>query len=87
MLMALQYKGYLRDVDLHKYAEMMPKSEDYNTGFVGSIYDLQPKLTCTGLRRHRSRNLDERVRVMPTWWILVGRVWQIWTRRWWQGIQ
>ncbi len=43
MLMALQYKGYLRDVDLHKYAEMMPKSEDYNTGFVGSIYDLQPK--------------------------------------------
>lgn len=43
MLMALQYKGYLRGVDLQKYAEMMPKSEDYNTGFVGSIYDLQPK--------------------------------------------
>lgn len=43
LLMALQYKGYLKDVDLHKYAEMMPKSEDYNTGFVGSIYDLQPK--------------------------------------------
>lgn len=43
MLMALQFKGYLKDVDLHKYAEMMPKSEDYNTGFVGSIYDLQPK--------------------------------------------
>ncbi len=43
MLMALQYKGYLKGVDLHKYAEMMPKSDDYNTGFVGSIYDLQPK--------------------------------------------
>ncbi len=47
MLMALQYKGYLKDVDLHKYVEMMPKSDDpwsgYMTGFVGSIYDLQPK--------------------------------------------
>lgn len=43
MLMGLQYKGYLSGVDLHRYAEMMPKSEDYNTGFVGSIYDLQPK--------------------------------------------
>lgn len=43
MLMGLQYKGYLGGVDLHKYAEMMPKSDNYNTGFVGSIYDLQPK--------------------------------------------
>lgn len=43
MLMALQYKGYLKGVDLYQYAEMMPKSDDYNTGFVGSIYDLQPK--------------------------------------------
>ena len=43
LLMALQYKGYLKDVNLAKYAEMMPKSDDYNTGFVGSIYDLEPK--------------------------------------------
>lgn len=43
LLMALQYKGYLGGVNLHQYAEMMPKSDDYNTGFVGSIYDLQPK--------------------------------------------
>lgn len=43
MLMALQYKGYLKGVDLYQYAEMMPKSDNYNTGFVGSIYDLQPK--------------------------------------------
>lgn len=43
MLMALQYKGYLKGVDLYRYAEMMPKSDDYNIGFVGSIYDLQPK--------------------------------------------
>lgn len=43
MLMALQYKGYLGGVDLHKYVEMIPKSDDYNVGFVGSIYDLQPK--------------------------------------------
>lgn len=43
LLMALQYKGYLKDVTLAKYAEMIPKSDDYNTGFVGSIYDLQPK--------------------------------------------
>lgn len=47
MLMALQYKGYLKDVNLRKYAEMIPKSSDpwsgYTTGFVGPIYDLQPK--------------------------------------------
>lgn len=43
MLMALQYKGYLQGMDLHRYVELMPKSDDYNTGFVGSIYDLQPK--------------------------------------------
>ncbi len=43
LLMALQYKGYLKGVNLGQYAEMIPKSDDPYTGFVSSIYDLQPK--------------------------------------------
>lgn len=44
LLMGLQYKGYLGGMTLRQYVEMMPKSEDDpNQGFVGSVYDLEPK--------------------------------------------
>ncbi len=42
LLMALQYKGYLRDMDLWTYAENLPKSDDPNTGFTHSIFEREP---------------------------------------------
>lgn len=33
MLISLQYKGYLQDIDLLAFATNMPKSDDPNTGF------------------------------------------------------
>ena len=42
LLMALQYKGYLKDVDLRTFAENMPKSTDPFQGFTYDIYGLQP---------------------------------------------
>lgn len=41
MLMALQYKGYLQNMDLPTYATNMPKSDDPNTGFYLDIFDLE----------------------------------------------
>lgn len=43
LLMALQYKGYLKDMDLITYSENMPKSDDPNTGFYLSIFSDEPK--------------------------------------------
>ena len=42
MLMALQYKGYLKNTTLPEYAEKMPKSNDPNTGFYLDIYGYEP---------------------------------------------
>lgn len=43
LLMGLQFKGYLLGMSLRQYVEMLPKSDDPNQGFVGSVYDLEPK--------------------------------------------
>jgi uncharacterized protein YvpB len=43
LLMALQYKGYLLNMDLLTFANNMPKSSDPNTGFTYSIFDVNPK--------------------------------------------
>jgi len=43
LLMALKYKGYLKDMDLRTYAENIPKSDDPYTGFTHSIYELEPR--------------------------------------------
>lgn len=42
LLMALQYKGYLKDVSLPDYAEKMPKSDNPNMGFYLDIYGKEP---------------------------------------------
>lgn len=42
LLMALQYKGYLKNMDLPTYATNMPKSDDPNTGFYLDIFGLEP---------------------------------------------
>lgn len=42
LLMALQYKGYLKGMSLSTYAENMPKSTDPNTGFTYSIFEREP---------------------------------------------
>ncbi len=42
MLMALQYKGYLQDMDLVTYATNMPKSTDPFSGFTYDIFTEDP---------------------------------------------
>ena len=43
LLMGLQYKGYLKDIDIKTYANNILKSSDPFSGFTYSIYDLEPK--------------------------------------------
>lgn len=42
LLMGLQYKGYLKDMDLVTYATNVPKSDNPFTGFTYDIFGLQP---------------------------------------------
>lgn len=42
LLMGLQYKGYLRNMDLATYAANVPKSSDPFSGFTYDIYGLEP---------------------------------------------
>ena len=42
LLMGLQYKGYLRNMDLKTYAENVPKSSDPFSGFTYDIYGIEP---------------------------------------------
>ena len=43
LLMALKYKGYLKDMDLVTFAANMPKSDNPNTGFFQDIFLMEPK--------------------------------------------
>lgn len=43
LLMALQSKGRLNDVNLHDYAQNMPKSDDPYTGFYLDIFGVEPR--------------------------------------------
>ncbi len=43
LLMALKYKGYLKNTTLNDYAKKVPKSTDPYVGFVNSIYDAEPR--------------------------------------------
>ena len=43
LLMALKYKGYLKNTTLNDYAKKVPKSTDPYIGFVNSIYDAEPR--------------------------------------------
>lgn len=43
LLMALQYKNYLLDMDLVTYATMVPKSTDPEEGFIYDIFGLDPR--------------------------------------------
>ena len=45
VLMTLNYKGYLNETSLYEFANNMPKSDDPNTGFYLSIFDLEPLTT------------------------------------------
>lgn len=42
LLMGLQYKGYLKDMDLATFATNVPKSTDPNQGFTYDIFGLNP---------------------------------------------
>lgn len=42
LLMGLQYKGYLKDMDLLTYAEKVPKSTDPSLGFIHDIFGTEP---------------------------------------------
>ena len=42
LLMGLQYKGYLSDMDIVTYSTNMPKSDDPNTGFYLDIFGKEP---------------------------------------------
>ena len=42
LLMGLQYKNYLRDMDIITYATNTPKSDDPEEGFVSDIFSLEP---------------------------------------------
>lgn len=43
LLMALQFKGQLGGMDLNRYVELMPKSDNPFEGFTHSIYDFEPR--------------------------------------------
>lgn len=43
LLMGLKYKGYLQNMDLITYANMVPKSTDPYQGFVNDIFSLEPR--------------------------------------------
>ncbi len=43
LLMALQYKGYLRSTSYHTFVENMPKSDNPHTGFYRDIYSRDPR--------------------------------------------
>lgn len=43
LLMALQYKGYLKDKTLYQYAVDMPKSDNPHLGFVHDIFGFEPR--------------------------------------------
>ncbi len=43
LLMGLKFKGYLKDMSLPKYAELMPKSKNPQEGFTYDIYGVEPK--------------------------------------------
>ncbi len=43
LLMGLKYKGYLSDMDVWAYANLVPKSSDPFSGFTNSIFSLEPK--------------------------------------------
>lgn len=43
LLMAMHYKGYARGTGFKAFVDAMPKTEDPNTGFYLSIYDLEPR--------------------------------------------
>lgn len=43
LLMALQYKGYLKSMTLYQYALDIPKSDDPHQGFVHDIFGYEPR--------------------------------------------
>ena len=43
LLMSLQYKGYLKNMNLYNYSDKMPKSDDPNKGFYLDIFKKEPK--------------------------------------------
>lgn len=43
ILMGLQYKGYLFNMDIVTYSKNMPKSDDPNTGFYLDIFSKEPR--------------------------------------------
>lgn len=43
LLMALKYKGYLGNIDMISYANLVPKSNDPHQGFVNDIFNLEPR--------------------------------------------
>ncbi|MBO5138062.1 MAG: C39 family peptidase [Bacilli bacterium] len=42
LLMGLQYKGYLKEMDIITYSANIPKTDNPNTGFYRSIFDVEP---------------------------------------------
>lgn len=42
LLMALQFKGYLKNMNLYDYSDNMPKSDDPQKGFYLSIFEKEP---------------------------------------------